>query len=107
VASSFAAASADLAQVLKSANVSHASDYPAEVSSNMNNTDSRSFQNFTASVSLRENRRVAEIGQGSNPHWHQPTDNYNTFSDADFRLGFNAAQTTLGAIGFLTGLRVR
>jgi hypothetical protein len=32
----------------------------------------------------------AEIGNGSNPHWHQPTDVYAAFSAADFRLGFNA-----------------
>jgi hypothetical protein len=28
---------------------------------------------------------------------------YATYSDADFRLGLNAAQTTLGAIGRLAG----
>jgi hypothetical protein len=37
------------------------------------------------------------------PHWRQPTDLYSTFSDADFRLGLNAAQTTLGAVARLTG----
>jgi hypothetical protein len=28
---------------------------------------------------------------------------YATFNDADFRLGLNAAQTTLGAVARLTG----
>ena len=44
-----------------------------------------------------------QIGAGWDPHWHQPTDVYATFSDADFRLGLNAAQTTLGAVARLTG----
>jgi hypothetical protein len=34
---------------------------------------------------------------------HQPTDVYANFSDADFRLGLNGAQTTLGAIARLAG----
>jgi hypothetical protein len=44
-----------------------------------------------------------QIGNGWDPHWHQATDVYATFSEADFRLGLNAAQTTLGAIGRLAG----
>ena len=106
VASSMATSSASLGQMLIAANVLHATDYPAELSNNMNNTDSRSFQNYTASVSVRENRRIAEIGQGSNPHWHQATDLYTTFSEADFRLGFNAAQTTLGAVAKAAGAHI-
>ena len=46
------------------------------------------------------------MGGGWDPHWHQPTDKYETFSDADFRLGLNAAQTTLGGLGVLTGAKV-
>jgi len=34
------------------------------------------------------------------------TDVYTTYSDKDFRLGLNAAQTTLSAIALLTGARV-
>jgi hypothetical protein len=37
---------------------------------------------------------------------HQPADRYATFSDADFRLGLNAAQTTLAAIVQLAGVRL-
>jgi hypothetical protein len=33
-----------------------------------------------------------------------PIDVYATFSDKDFRLGLNAAQTTGGAIGLLAGV---
>ena len=54
-------------------------------------------------ISLRENERGAQIGGGWDPHWHQPTDVFATFSDKDFRLGLNAAQTTLGAVAQLTG----
>ena len=59
------------------------------------------------SISLRENERGAQIGGGWDPHWHQPTDVFATFSDADFRLGLNAAQTTLGAVAELAGVTVK
>ena len=59
-----------------------------------------------ARLSLRENRRLYETGNRGNPHWHQPTDLFVTFSDADFRLGFNAAQTTLGAVARLVDARI-
>jgi hypothetical protein len=54
-------------------------------------------------ISVRENERGTQIGAGWDPQWHQPTDVYATYSDADFRLGLNAAQTTLGAIARLAG----
>ena len=69
----------------------------------MNYTDSVPFQNYTATVSVRDNQRVAEIGNGSNPHWHQPTDVYAAFSEDDFQLGFNAVQMTLGTVAELAG----
>ena len=34
----------------------------------------------------------------------QPTDLYATYTDKDFRLGLNAAQTTLSAIGEMAGM---
>ena len=46
------------------------------------------------------------VGAGWDPHWHQPSDVFATFSDADFRLGLNAAQTTLGALARLAGASV-
>mgnify|MGYP003433098866 CR=1 FL=1 len=58
-------------------------------------------------VSVRENERGVHIGSGWDPHWHQPTDVFATFSDKDFRLGLNAAQTTLGAVAELAGARAR
>jgi hypothetical protein len=73
----------------------------------MSNTDSGPFMNIVAAVSLRENRRLYETGRRANPHWHQRTDLFVTFSDADFRLGFNAMQTTLGAVSRLVEARIR
>ena len=56
---------------------------------------------------MRENERGAHIGNGWDPHWHQPTDVFATFSDDDFRLGLNAAQTSLGAISELAGVTLK
>ncbi len=98
--------SAQLGLALINANRMHATDYPAVLSNAMSNTDSTPFMDLTPSVSLRENRRLYETGNGANPHWHQPTDLFETFSDRDFMLGFNAAQTTLGALTELAGIRL-
>jgi hypothetical protein len=92
-----------LAWAFYAANEAYATDYPAAVGPHMTNTDSTPFMDLVPAISLRENERGREIGAGWDPHWHQPTDVYATFSDADFRLGLNAAQTTLGAIGRLAG----
>ena len=72
----------------------------------MSNTDSTPFMNHVAAVGIRENRRRFEIGRGSDPHWHQPTDVLETFTDADYRLGFSAMETTLGATAGLAGARI-
>jgi hypothetical protein len=98
--------SAALALQLINANRMFATDYPAVMSNAMSNTDSREFEDHVASVSLRENRRLYETGNGANPHWHQPTDLFVTFTDFDYRLGFNAAQTTLGAVARLVEARI-
>jgi hypothetical protein len=106
LASGKASESAALALQLLNANRMFATDYPAVMSNSMSNTDSRPFMDLVAAVSLRENRRLYETGRRANPHWHQPTDLFVTFTDADFRLGFNAAQTTLGAVAKLVEARV-
>ena len=98
--------SAQLGLALINANRMHATDYPAVLSNAMSNTDSTPFMDLVAAVSLRENRRLYETGNRANPHWHQPTDLFETFSDADFMLGFNAAQTTLGAIARLAEIAI-
>ena len=105
--SKMAAESQKLAWTVKAANEKYATDYPAAVGPHMTNTDSTPFMDIVPSISLRENERGAQIGGGWDPHWHQPTDVFPTFSDADFRLGLNAAQTTLGAIAQLTGATLK
>ena len=99
--------SAELAWVFHQSNEKYATDYPAQVGPHMTNTDSGPFQDLIPSISLRENERGTQVGSGWDPHWHQPTDLFKTFSDADFRLGLNAAQTTLGAVGRLAGATLK
>ena len=107
VNSKMAAESQKLAWVMEQANEKFATDYPARVGSHMTNTDSGPFQELIPAISLRENERGTEIGAGWDPQWHQPTDVYTTYTDKDFRLGLNAAQTTLGAVGRLTGATLK
>jgi hypothetical protein len=95
-----------LAHKFQYANEKYATDYPANIGSHMTNTDSTPFMDVTAALSLREAERGSQIGNGWDPHHHQPTDMYTTFNDDDFRLGLNAAQTTLGAIAQLTGAKL-
>jgi hypothetical protein len=95
-----------LAHKFQLANEKYATDYPANIGPHMTNTDSDPFKDLTAAISLRELERGAQIGNGWDPHHHQPTDLFVTFSDDDFRLGLNAAQTTLGAIAQLTGAKL-
>jgi hypothetical protein len=89
------------------ANERYATDYPAQVGPHMTNTDSGPFIDIIPAISLRENERGTQIGSGWDPQWHQPTDVFTTYSDKDFRLGLNAAQTTLGAIATLTGAKLK
>ena len=105
--SKHADAAAKLAWAFRAANDRYATHYPAAVGFHMTNTDSTPFMNEVPAISVRENERGMQIGAGWNPHWHQPTDLYATYSDRDFLLGLNAAQTTLAAIAGLTGATVR
>ena len=103
----FAAQAQQLAFVFQAANEKYATDYPATVGAHMTNTDSAPFQDYVAAISLRENERGTQIGAGWDPNWHQPTDLYATYSDKDFRLGLNAAQTTLAAVAGLVGATIK
>ena len=89
------------------ANEKYATDYPAAVGPHMTNTDSGPFMDIVPAISLRENERGMHTGAGWNPTWHQVIDVFSTFSDKDFRLGLNAAQTTLGAIAELAGAKLK
>ena len=95
ISSTMADQAMKLAFLFHAANAKYATDYPATVGPHMTNTDSGPFQDIIPAISLRENERGMQIGAGWDPHWHQPTDVFSTFSDKDFRLGLNAAQTTL------------
>jgi len=106
VTSKFADQAMALAHKFQLANEKYATDYPANVGPHMTNTDSGPFMDFTPSITLREVERGAQMGNGWDPHHHQPTDVFTTFSDDDFRLGLNAAQTTLGALCQLAGARM-
>jgi hypothetical protein len=96
-----------LAWKFAAANEKYATNYPATVGRHMTNTDSDPFKDIVPAISMRENERGAQIGAGWDPQWHQPTDLYSTYNDNDFRLGLNAAQTTLGAIADLVGATIR
>jgi len=95
-----------LAFFFRDANEKYATDYPATVGHHMSNTDSSDFMDLIPAISLRENERGMQIGAGWNPHYHQATDRYSSYSDKDFRLGLNAAQTTLAALAQLAGATV-
>jgi len=94
-----------LAWLLKGANDRYATDYPATVGNRMSNTDSVPFQDIVASVSLREAERLSQVGAGWDPTWHTILDMYANFSDKDFKLGLNAAQTTLAGVAQLAGAK--
>ena len=96
-----------LAFFFRDANEKYATDYPAAVGHHMTNTDSTPFMDIVPAISLRENERGMHTGGGWNPTWHQPIDVYTTFSDKDFRLGLNAAQTTLSAVAMLAGAKTK
>jgi hypothetical protein len=102
-----AAEAQKLAWLFKSANERYATDYPATVGNHMQSTDSVPFQDIVPAISMRENERRDHIGYGWDPNWHQPTDMFTTYSDKDFRLGMNAAQTTLAAIAQLTNAKIK
>jgi hypothetical protein len=107
ITSKMAEGAQKLAWAFKLANEKYATDYPANVGPHMTNTDSDPFKDIIPAISLRENERGAQIGAGWDPNWHQPTDVFATYSDKDFRLGLNAAQTTLSAIATLTGAKLK
>ena len=103
----FAETSMKLAFQFKAAADAYNTDFPATVGPHMTNTDSTPFMNEVPSISLRENERGSQTGAGWNPTWHTPLDVWTTFNDDDFRLGLNAAQTTLSAIADLTGVKIK
>jgi hypothetical protein len=87
-------------------NGTYATDYPADAYSYSTNTDDTAFQPYVASVSVRENRRSLTSGSNAewiSPYYHTTNDQYANYSAADFQLGFNAVQATLGTVAELAG----
>jgi len=105
--SKFALAAMKLAFFFRDANETYATDYPASAGHHMSNTDSSAFMDLVPAISLRENERGMQIGAGWNPHYHQATDRYSSYSDKDFRLGLNATQTSLAALAQLVDVRLK
>jgi len=105
--SKLAEGSMKLALAFKLSADKYTTDYPATLGPHMTNTDSTPFMDLVPSISLRENERGMHTGAGWNPTWHQPIDVFTRFSDKDFKLGLNAAQTTLSAIAQLTGATLK
>jgi hypothetical protein len=105
--SKLAEESMKFALVVKLAADKYTTDYPGTLGPHMTNTDSTPFMDIVPAISLRENERGMNTGAGWNPHWHQPTDLFTTFSDKDFKLGLNAGQATLSAIAQLTGAKIK
>src|SRR5258706_7444090 len=106
-ASKLADAAMKLAFLFRAANEKYATDYPAAVGPHMTNTDSDPFKDLVPAITLRENERGSQIGAGWDPNWHQPSDVYTTYNDKDFRLGLNAAQTSLAALAQLAGAKLK
>jgi len=96
-----------LAIFFRDANEKYATDYPAAVGHHMTNTDSTPFMDLV-SGDQRSRKRTGNADRSRvESHWHQPTDRYSTYSDKDFRLGLNAAQTTLAAVAQLAGAALK
>jgi hypothetical protein len=107
ITSKFSDAAMKMAFFWHAANNKYATHYPASVGPHMTNTDSDPFKDLVPSLSLRENERGPQIGGNWDPTHHQPIDVLTTFTDKDFMLGLTSGQTTLGAVGQLTGATVR
>lgn len=101
-----AGASRALAYKWRFLNGDYATDYPATAYDYSTNTDDTPFHGSVASISVRENRRSLTTGANAewiNPYYHTTGDVEASYSEADFRLGFNAVQTTLGVVATLAG----
>jgi hypothetical protein len=101
----FAAQSKQFAQTWRFYNGEFAQTYPANSANHSRSTDDAPFHNVCPSISVRENRRNLSA-EWINPYYHQTTDVYANYSEADFLLGLNAVQTTLGMMAQLTGARI-
>lgn len=82
-------------------------DTPVQVSDDMCCTDTHYFRDDTGAITIRENRRLFEIGFGTNPHHHEETDVFETYSSEDYDFGFSLVKMFVGALAELTSASVR
>lgn len=94
----FAEQSRKLAELFKEANGKYAAGYRATIREYTSGVEPPPFSDLIPWIRLRE---------PSTPHARQSTDVFATYNDDDFRLGLNAAQTTLAAVGQLAGTRLK
>ena len=90
-------------------NGNFSTQYPSTAYNYSTNSDDTAFHPWVASVSVRENRRSLTSGTNAewiNPNYHTTNDLYATYSTADFDLGFNIAQGTLGTVATLAGAQI-
>jgi hypothetical protein len=106
--------SRNLANAWRYASGLYATDYPASAWDYSYYTDDNPFWDVVASVSVRENRRILdsqffsniEVEESINPYYHTSGDVEANHSEADIRLGFNAAQITIGTVAELVGAEI-
>ena len=90
-----------LAHKFQLANEKYATDYPASIGAAHDQHGFDAVSGFGSGNQPAGGRTRAQIGNGWIPTTISAPDLYVTFTDDDFRLGLNAAQTTLGAIAQL------
>jgi hypothetical protein len=96
----YATSSKTLAQNWRFLNGTYSTQYPANSADYSTNTDDTPFQKYTAAISVRENRRGLS-NEWISPYYHKSTDVYASYSESDFKLGFNAVQATVGMVAEL------
>jgi hypothetical protein len=104
------AASKALANDWRYFNGTYSTHYPASAWNYSYYTDDGPFWPYVASVSVRENRRILDGSitdeEWINPYYHTTGDVEASYSEADIRLGYNAAQATIGAVAELAGASI-
>lgn len=98
----FATESQALTEALKAAAGRYTVKYPAEIGDYSEFTDDKPFWNDAPAISVRENRRCCEI-TNVHPYYHKPSDVYESYSEDDYRLGFDTVRMTIGAVAELAG----
>ena len=104
----FSSQSSDFVDAMVAGAAAYNDNYPAEAGDYSIYTDDTGFWDYCPAISVRENRRYYEIGLISgqpriHPYYHTDQDLYENYTDADYLLGLNAVQMTVGSIAGLAG----